>query len=100
MQTTCLAMTAYPCPSGTCFIDDAHHSPEETRKGKERAGPIDRLREEFHRTKTGFAADFLGNAYVRLAERGLRIAARKGRFPGPIQSKRVAVVMVCAMFRS
>jgi hypothetical protein len=94
------SITARPCPSGTCFIGDARHAPEETRKGKERAGPIGRLREEFHWAKTGFAADFLGNAYVRLAERGLKTAARKGRFSGPIQSKRVAVVMACAMFNS
>ena len=92
------SMTACPRPSGTCFITEVHASPEETQKGKKTPSAIDCLREEFHRAKSGFAADFLGNAYVRRAERALETAARKGTFSSPIQSKRVAVVMACAMF--
>jgi hypothetical protein len=95
------SITARPCSSasGTCFIGDAHAPPEETKKGRETANAIDYLRKDFHWAKTGFAADFLGKAYVGRAERTVRTAARKGNFPGPIRSKRVAVVMACAMFK-
>jgi hypothetical protein len=94
------SIAARPLPSGTCFIDDAHAPPEETRKGKERISAIDPLRDEFRRAKSGFAADFLGNAYIRLAERSLETAARKGKFSGPIRSKRVAAVLACGLFES
>jgi hypothetical protein len=87
-----------PLSSGTCFIGETHARPEDTRKGNKTASAIDCLREEFERTKSGFAADFLGKVYVARAERALRTAARNGKFSGPIQSKRVAVVMACALF--
>jgi len=79
---------------------DSRASPQGTRRGKKRTSALDPLREEFCWAKTGFAADFLGNGYIRLAERGLQAAARKGKFSGPIRSKRVAVVMACGLFKS
>jgi hypothetical protein len=94
------SITACSSPSGTCFIDDAHTLPEATRKRKKTASAIDHLREEFSWAKTGFAVDFLGSAYVRRAERALQAAARKGGFSAPIESKRVAVVIACTMFKS
>lgn len=93
------SLTAWPCSSGTCFIDNVGAPTEDTQKGKATASALDCLHEEFYSTKTGFAADFLGNPYVRRAERALQTATRKGKFAGPIQSKRVAVVMACAMFK-
>jgi hypothetical protein len=91
------AATAYPWPSGTCFIGDSRVPRKKPRAKKVRA--IDQLHEEFTRAKNGCAVDLLGNAYVRRAERALQAAVRMGGFSGPIESKRVAIVIACAMFR-
>jgi hypothetical protein len=94
------SITACPLPSGSCFIGDSDAPPEEVRRGSEGTSAIDLLHDEFGSAETGLAAVFLGKAYIRRAQRGLQSAARKGRFSGPIRSKRVAVVMACGLFKS
>lgn len=88
---------AVSVPAGVCFIGNAP-----TISGSPRKGPqaVEFLREEFSRAKSGFAADFLGSAYIRRAERALAAATHNNSFPGPIESKRVAVVLAAGMFKS
>ena len=86
--------------AGRCFIDDMRVLPGQTRQGNKTTRAVDCLSEEFHLAKTGFAAEFLGRNYIRAAERSLENAVLKGDFSSPTHSKRVAVVMACAMFDS
>ncbi len=92
------SVSAPPGVPGNCFTGDPRAFPEALRKRKGTPGAIDCLREDFSGAKAGFATEFLGKTYVERAERALEAAARDGYFRSPIQSKRVAVVMACAMF--
>jgi hypothetical protein len=89
---------AVPLPSGSCFIGDARVPRAARGKRKDESTAIDHLHQEFQSAKTAFAADFLGEAYIRKTESGLTVAMRKGGFSTAIQSKRVAVVMSCGIF--
>jgi hypothetical protein len=81
--------------AGACFIGDA---PVKSGSRKKGSRAIDFLRAEFSRAKAGFAADFLGSAYVRRAEQAVEAATHTNRFTGPVESKRVAVVLAAGMF--
>lgn len=88
---------AISAPAGACFIGNDPGLPGFAKK-EPRA--VDFLRAEFSRAKTGFAAEFLGSAYIRRAERAVEAATRTNSFSGPIASKRVAVVLAAGMFKS
>jgi hypothetical protein len=88
---------AVSAPAGACFIGNARTTPGPPKK-EPRA--VDFLRAEFSRVKGGFAADFLGSTYIRRAERAVEAAAATNRFSGPVESKRVAVVLAAGLFES
>jgi hypothetical protein len=89
---------AIPLPAGSCFIGDTRVPRAARGKRKDKSTAIDHLHEGFQSAKNTFATEFLDNTYIRKAERGLTVAMRKGGFSTSIQSKRVAVVMSCAIF--
>lgn len=89
---------ACPGPPGTCFVENTRASPADVRSRRTTTRAVDCLLDEFQRATAGFATDFLGSAYVRRATRALRAAAQPGQFSSTTQSKRVAVVMACALF--
>jgi hypothetical protein len=91
------SIQAAEVPAGECFIENAPMAGGAPRK-EPRA--IDLLQEEFSRAKSGFAAEFLGSTYIRRADRAVEAAARAGTVPGPIDSKRIAVVLTAGMFES
>ena len=89
-------------PPGRSYISETQtlrkKDQTRTRKRKQpQKRAIDLLREDFNAAKTGFAKEFLGDAYIRRAERAFR-GSNSNSFSGPIQSKRVAVVMACSLF--
>ncbi|HEX7060416.1 MAG TPA: hypothetical protein VF200_00495 [Woeseiaceae bacterium] len=84
-------------PAGACFRGKAPAAPR-SRDDAPRA--LDFLREDFARAKAGFAADFLGSAYIRRAQRALDAALHMKGFSGPVASKRVAVVLAAGLFES
>jgi hypothetical protein len=88
---------AVSVPAGACFIANAPMT-SGSRNKEPRA--VDLLRAEFSRAKAGFAADFLGSAYIRRAERALEAAIHTNSFSGPVESKRVAMVLAAGMFKS
>lgn len=96
-----LTRTSTPAyPPGRCFIGETQAPKTRGRKRrrkKNRRRAIDYLYKEFNATKTDAATKFLGERYIRRAEAALE-RARSSGFSGPIQSKRVAVVMASALF--
>lgn len=82
-------------PAGGCFIGNA---PAAAGSRSDAPRAVDFLREDFARAKAGFAADFLGSAYIRRAQRALDAAMHTNGFSGPVASKRVAVVLAAGMF--
>ena len=87
---------AVSMPAGACFIGNAPMTAG-SRNKEPRA--VDFLRAEFSRAKAGFAADFLGSTYLRRAQRAVEAATHTNSFSGPVESKRVAVVLAAGMFK-
>jgi hypothetical protein len=88
---------AVSMPAGACFLGNA---PMMSGSRSEDSRAVDFLQAEFSRAKAGFAADFLGSAYIRQAERAVAAATHTNSFSGPVESKRVAVVLAAGMFKS
>jgi hypothetical protein len=88
---------AISATAGACFIGHGRGLAESAKNGPR---AVDFLREEFSRAKSGSAADLLGSAYIRRAERTVEAASSTNSFSGPVASKRVSVVLAAGMFGS